>query len=77
FAIMGYVAFIAVSKNFTRGKRATFIEVWTFFRKAFFSLLLLFIVVGGIVAGVFTATEASVIAVLYAAILALIYGDIK
>ena len=35
------------------------------------------IVVGGIVAGIFTATEASVIAVLYAAILALAYGDMK
>ncbi len=75
-ALMGYVAFIAIRKDFVRGKRATFIEIWTCFRKAFFSILLLFIVVGGIVAGVFTATEASVIAVLYAAILALIYGDI-
>ena len=34
-------------------------------------------VVGGIVAGIFTATEASVIAVLYAAVLSLVYGDIK
>jgi tripartite ATP-independent transporter DctM subunit len=36
----------------------------------------LVIVVGGIVAGIFTATEASVIAVLYAAILALLYRSI-
>jgi tripartite ATP-independent transporter DctM subunit len=77
FAIMGYVAYIAISKNYARGKRATLFEIWTFFRKAFFSLLLLVIVVGGIVAGVFTATEASVIAVLYAAILSLVYGDMK
>lgn len=77
FAIMGYVAFIAISKKFKRGQRATLLEVWTFFRKAFFSLLLLVIVVGGIVAGIFTATEASVIAVLYAAVLALVYGDMK
>ena len=77
FAIMGYVAFIAITKNFSRGKRASFLEIWTFFRKAFFSLLLLVIVVGGIVAGVFTATEASVIAVLYAAVLSLVYGDMK
>ena len=76
-AIMGYVAFIAISKNYARGKRATLFEIWTFFRKAFFSLLLLVIVVGGIVAGIFTATEASVIAVLYAAILSLAYGDMK
>ena len=77
FAIMGYIAFIAISKGYARGKRATLLEVWTYFRKAFFSLSLLVIVVGGIVAGIFTATEASVIAVLYAAILSLIYGDMK
>ena len=74
---MGYIAFVAISRGYAKGKRATLFEVWTFFRKAFFSLLLLVIVVGGIVAGIFTATEASVIAVLYAAVLSLIYGDMK
>lgn len=77
FAIMGYVAFIAIKRGYARGQRSTLLEIWTYFRKAFFSLLLLVIVVGGIVAGIFTATEASVIAVLYAAILSLIYGDMK
>lgn len=76
-ALMAFVAFIAIKNKYPKGKRATIFEIWTYFRKAFFSLLLLFIVVGGIVAGVFTATEASVIAVLYAGVLALIYGDIK
>lgn len=41
------------------------------------SLLMLIIVIGGIVAGIFTATEASAIAVLYALILALIYREMK
>ncbi len=41
------------------------------------SLLMLVIVIGGIVAGYFTATEASAVAVLYALILALIYGEMK
>ena len=77
FAIMGYIAFIAISRGYAKGERASFFEIWTYFRKAFFSLLLLVIVVGGIVAGIFTATEASVIAVLYAAVLSLIYGDMK
>lgn len=77
FAIMGYIAFIAINRGYSKGKRSTILEIWTYFRKAFFSLLLLVIVVGGIVAGIFTATEASVIAVLYAAVLALIYGDMK
>ncbi|MFS4482712.1 TRAP transporter large permease [Hyunsoonleella sp. 2307UL5-6] len=76
-AIMSYIAFVAITRKFTKGSRAPLSLIWTYFRKAFFSLLLLFIVVGGIVAGVFTATEASAIAVLYAAVLALIYGDIS
>lgn len=40
------------------------------------SLLMLVIVIGGIVAGYFTATEASAVAVLYALILAFIYREI-
>lgn len=76
-ALMGYIAFVVSKKDFSKGKRLPLIQIWTYFRKAFFSLLLLVIVVGGIVAGIFTATEASVIAVLYAAILAMIYGGVK
>jgi len=56
---------------------------WEFFKFAFKkfidalpSLLMLIIVIGGIVAGYFTATEASAVAVLYALILALIYREI-
>ncbi|MGB5942956.1 MAG: TRAP transporter large permease [Leeuwenhoekiella sp.] len=76
-ALIGYIVFVAKKKRFAKGQRAPIAEIWTHFRKAFFSLLLLVIVVGGIVAGIFTATEASVIAVLYAAILALIYGSVS
>lgn len=76
-AIMGYIAFVAIARKFAKGHRAPLSEIWNHFRKSFFSLLLLVIVVGGIVAGIFTATEASAIAVLYAAVLALIYGDMK
>lgn len=76
-ALMGYIAYISIKRKFPKGERISIREVWTYFRKAFFSLLLLVIVVGGIVAGIFTATEASVIAVLYAAILALAYGDMS
>ncbi|HKK63385.1 MAG TPA: TRAP transporter large permease [Bacteroidales bacterium] len=41
------------------------------------SLMMLVIVIGGIVAGYFTATEASAVAVLYALVLALLYRDMK
>ncbi|MFW5656154.1 MAG: TRAP transporter large permease [Bacteroidota bacterium] len=41
------------------------------------SLFLLVVVIGGIIAGIFTATEASAVAVLYAFVLAFIYKEIK
>lgn len=41
------------------------------------SLLLIVIVIGGILGGIFTATEGSAIAVVYATILSLIYREIK
>ncbi len=47
------------------------------FVSAFPSLLLLFIVIGGIVAGIFTATEASAIAVLYSMLLGFLYKEIS
>jgi len=77
FAIIAYIAFVAIRRKFSKSERAPFSLIWAYFRKAFFSLLLLVVVVGGIVVGIFTATEASAIAVLYAAILALVYGDIS
>jgi len=41
------------------------------------SLLLLVVVIGGIVAGIFTATEAAAVAVLYSGILAFLYREVK
>jgi len=48
---------------------------WRFLR-ALPSLLLLVVVIGGIVAGIFTATEAAAVAVLYALVLAFVYREI-
>lgn len=47
-------------------------EAFTRFRRAFLSMLLLIIVLGGILSGFFTATEASAVAVIYSFILAVI-----
>ncbi|MGI6212432.1 MAG: TRAP transporter large permease [Anaerovoracaceae bacterium] len=41
------------------------------------ALLMIVIVIGGIIGGIFTATEGSVVAVVYSLILSLIYGTIK
>ncbi len=51
---------------------------FTTFRRAFLTLLLILIVIGGILKGVFTATEAAAIAVVYAFFLSVVvYREIK
>ena len=45
--------------------------------KALPSLLLLVIVIGGLIAGIFTATEASAVAVVYCLVLAMVYKEVK
>ncbi|EOV5454264.1 TRAP transporter large permease subunit, partial [Salmonella enterica subsp. enterica serovar Typhimurium] len=47
------------------------------FRDSLPSLLLIFIIIGGIIGGVFTPTEASAIAVIYSLALAAIYREIN
>ena len=58
-------------------KRRSLNEIAHSFLIAFPSLLLLVIVIGGIVGGLFTATEASAIAVLYSVVLGFVYKEIK
>jgi len=67
----------AKKKKYKVGKRSSLKEVMRTFVRAFPSLMLLVIVIGGIVAGIFTATEASAIAVLYTLILGFWYKEIK
>lgn len=55
------------------GLREALLKFW----RAFPSLLLLVIVLGGIIKGIFTATEASGVAVLYCLVLAFIYREIS
>lgn len=51
-------------------------ERWDCFIKAVPALLLIIVVIGGIIAGVFTATEGSAVAVVYSLILSFIYKTI-
>ncbi|MEO9968149.1 MAG: TRAP transporter large permease [Reichenbachiella sp.] len=72
-----FVAYIyAKIKNYPRGEKSSFGQVFTTFVQAFPSLMMLVVVIGGIVVGIFTATEASGIAVLYTFILSLIYREL-
>ena len=68
----------AYAKNYPREPRASFQEIMVGFKRAFWSLFLIVIVIGGILAGIFTATEAAAIAVVYAFVLAVVvYREVK
>ena len=67
----------SVYRKFPTGKRAGAKEGIRTFVDALPSLLLLIIVIGGIVAGLFTATEASAVAVLYCLVLTFLYKEIS
>lgn len=72
------IAFIMAKKRGYRGNdRVPFKVALKVFIDAIPSLLLIFIVIGGIIKGVFTATEGSAIAVVYALLLSFIYRTIK
>ena len=75
--LMIVAALWAKRKGYPTSKRSSLKQVLTSFINALPSLFLLFIVIGGIVAGFFTATEASAVAVLYTLILGMLYKEIK
>ena len=75
--LMIVAAFWAKKKGYKTTQRSSVIKILKAFVIAFPSLLLLMIVIGGIVAGFFTATEASAVAVLYTLVLGFIYKEIK
>jgi tripartite ATP-independent transporter DctM subunit len=75
-ALMAVAAVWAKKKNFPVGERTALSEISKSFVKALPSLLLLVIVIGGIIAGIFTATEASAIAVVYTLVLGFAYKEL-
>ena len=75
--VMAIAYYIAKKENYPVAKRPSFSEGTKVVIAAIPSLLLIVIVIGGIVAGVFTATEGSAVAVLYSVILSIIYKTLK
>ncbi|MGS2761045.1 TRAP transporter large permease [Sinomicrobium sp. M5D2P9] len=74
-ALMAVAAVWIKRKKYPAGERSTIKQILTSFLHAFPSLFLLVVVIGGIVAGIFTATEASGIAVLYSLVLSFVYRE--
>lgn len=77
-SLMLMVYFISVKHNYPKDIRATLPQILISFKKAFFPLLTPVIIIGGILLGIFTPTEASAIAAVYSAILGIfVYKEIK
>jgi len=77
-ALMVVCSLYAKKHNYPLGEKSTLAEVCKTGLAALPALFLIFLVIGGILSGVFTATEAGVIAVLYALLLSVgIYKEVK
>lgn len=78
FSLIAVAAITAMIKDYRGGERVSFIEIVKRAGDALLSLLLIVIVIGGIIAGFFTATEAAAIAVLYSFLLSVVvYREVK
>ncbi len=70
--------FLARKHNYPRMKKATWGERWSSFRKSFWGLMLVVVVMGGIYSGKFTPTEAAAMSAIYAFYIAVfVYKDLK
>lgn len=74
--LMGVAGAMAVRRGYPVSERLPLRVALGTLVSALPSLLLLVVVIGGIVAGIFTATEAAAVAVLYAGVLAFVYREI-
>lgn len=76
---MSIVCFVISRKNGWRGStsRPALGNIWKTFKDGFFALLMPVIILGGIYGGIFTATEASVVSVVYCVIVSMfIYKEL-
>jgi len=65
--------YIAVKKNYPVGERVSLKEALRITRESILGLLTIVIIIGGVLSGVFTATESSAIAVVYAFLIAVFF----
>ena len=63
--LCGAGVFVSKKEGYRDNYKASGQEIWTSFKRAFLALMMPVIVLGGIYAGLFTPTEAAVVAVVY------------
>ncbi len=78
-SLMVTIYIISVRRDYPYDKeRASLSSIWSRFKKSFWALLTPVIILGGIISGIFTPTEAAVVAVVYSFIVSyFIYRTLK
>jgi len=76
-SLLGYSLFIAKKRNYPMSQKVSFTEFLQVFKNTIWALILPFIILGGILGGFFTATEAGAIAVMYAVIISFAVYKVK
>ncbi len=78
FALMGITYYISAKRNYPKEENFSLKRAFKALYEAFWAIGMIAIILGGILGGVFTPTEASVIAVIYAIIVGtLIHRELK
>lgn len=76
--LMGVSYFISIRRGYPREARATAQQIFKSFVGSFYAMVMPLIILGGILGGVFTPTEAAVVAVVYAYLVGtFIYREIR
>ena len=76
-ALMALVYYIAIKNNYPRSSKFSIQEVLYTFKDSFWALLTPVIIIGGILGGIFTPTEAAATAVIYALFLGfIVYNEL-
>lgn len=76
-ALMVMVRAIAIRRNLPRVPFPTLSDVTTAFKGAFWALMAPVVLFGGMMSGLFTATESAAVAALYALVVGLFYADFR
>jgi tripartite ATP-independent transporter DctM subunit len=77
-ALMALAAILATVRNYPKGERVPLREAIKASGEAVLGLVTVIIIVGGVIGGVFTATESAAVAVIYAFVIAMfVYREIR
>ena len=78
FALMGLIYFISRKRGYPRDRRATFREIMKALKESAIPLIMPLIIIGGILGGAFTPTEAGAVAAAFAFVVGLfVFKEIK